>query len=36
MTLRAIADELNARKIHRRGGGNWDHGFICRILKTAA
>jgi site-specific DNA recombinase len=36
MTLRAIADELNARGIHRRGGGNWDHGFICRITKTAA
>jgi site-specific DNA recombinase len=36
MTLRAIADELNARGIQRRGGGNWDHGFICRILKTAA
>jgi site-specific DNA recombinase len=36
LTLRAIADELNARGIQRRGGGNWDHGFICRILKTAA
>jgi DNA invertase Pin-like site-specific DNA recombinase len=36
MTLRAIADELNARGIHRRGGGNWDHAFICRVLKTAA
>jgi DNA invertase Pin-like site-specific DNA recombinase len=36
MTLRAIADELNARGIHRRGGSNWDHAFICRILKTAA
>ena len=36
MTLRAIADELNARGIHRRGGGTWDHGFICRMMKTAA
>ena len=36
MTLRAIAEELNVRGIHRRGGGNWDHAFICRATKTVA
>jgi DNA invertase Pin-like site-specific DNA recombinase len=35
-TLQAIAAELNARGITRRGGGKWDHGFVSRLLSRAA
>jgi DNA invertase Pin-like site-specific DNA recombinase len=35
-TLQGIAAALDARGIHRRGGGSWDHGFISRLLSRAA
>jgi DNA invertase Pin-like site-specific DNA recombinase len=35
-TLMAIAAELNARGIHRRSGGSWDHGFVSRLLSRKA
>lgn len=34
-TLQAIASELNARGIQRRGG-KWDHTVLSRLIKTAA
>jgi DNA invertase Pin-like site-specific DNA recombinase len=36
MTLQAIAGDLNSRGITRRGNGQWDHGFISRLLSRAA
>jgi len=35
-TLQAITKTLNDRGIQRRGGGQWDHQFISRLLKRAA
>jgi len=35
-TLQAIAKTLNDRGIQRRGGGQWDHQFISRLMKRAA
>jgi len=35
-TLQAITRTLNDRGIQRRGGRQWDHQFISRLLKRAA